>query len=310
MINFVFIGGTYRGCRLLTHLLESDRAPGLVYILKEDDHEVQKFSGQMEDLCKKNGIKYSLKRKIDKNDEKLIRGQEWDFCIVCGWRSMINPDLNKSFKIGMVAAHDSLLPAYRGFAPLNWTIINGEKETGVTLFQINEDMVDSGPVFLQKVVEIGDEDYAADVFEKITQATIDLFSEFFRNYETGQWKLTPQEETKATYTCKRIPEDGQINWNDSSVNVYNLIRGLAHPFPGAYCFYAGDIFRIRKAAPGIRNDLDYVGRIPGRVISITDEFIEVLCGSGSIRLMEWEQASSGQVGCPSVLIRSITATLK
>ncbi len=278
--------------------------------MPEDDHEVMKYSTNIIEVCESNEIPYELTKKLKEDAVDNITKMDLDFGIVCGWRTLISPLIFSKFKLGLIAAHDSLLPKYRGFAPLNWAIINGEKESGVTMILINEGEVDSGDITLQDKIKILGSDYAIDVYEKIVLLTIELFLKFIRLYLDKKIRLQKQDESMATYCCKRIPADGKINWNNSSDDVYNLIRGIAHPYPGAFCEYEEEKYHIRKANIGIQNNKEFMGGIPGRVVKIYDDGIEVLCKEGTIKINEWEDKNIGTVCNPREIIKSITATLK
>lgn len=309
MINYIFIGGTYRGFRVLESLLKLGHTPQACFVLKEDKHEVLKYSSRIIDLAKANSIKYFLLRNLSEADYDYIKSNPAEFAVVCGWRTIIKPEIIKYFKYGLVAAHDSLLPKYRGFAPLNWAIINGEKETGVTLFLLNDGEADSGDIISQKKVLIEDNDYAIDVYEKITSATVELYRDFFDNYKRNAVVAHRQDHTQATYACRRTPEDGKIVWGKSSKEVFDLIRALAHPYPGAYCIYKEETYHIRKAELGESNDKRYSGSIPGRVIKTGANGIEVLCGKGTIEITEWENKNKKIIECPAQIIKSISDTL-
>jgi methionyl-tRNA formyltransferase len=308
-INYVFIGGTLRGYKLLEKLILKKHIPKLAFILAEDEHEEMKYSDSITALCNKHKIKNFLRKKLTAADEDLILQNKYDFAFVCGWRTIINMKVNKAFKAGMLAAHDSLLPKYRGFAPLNWAIINGEKQTGVTMFRITAGETDAGPILGQLKIDIKPNEYASDVYAKITDATQILYLDFIGKYVRNKWKEKKQDESKATYTCKRTPADGKIDWSKSSVEVYNLIRALAHPYPGSFCNFNGETFHVRKATLGNSNAKVFSGRISGRVISVTDNGIEVLCGKGTVFIEQWENKSKGIVEKPSNTVKSITATL-
>ncbi len=308
-MKFSFIGGTYRGYELLKALLNAGHIPDSIVILKEDEHEVLKCSSQITELAQLHNIPFGCKKKLTDTDYKNYETASLDFIIVCGWRTLINPELNKSLKFGMVAAHDSLLPKYRGFAPINWAIINGEKECGVTLILINNGETDSGKIISQKAVVINDNEYGWDVYQNVIKATIEIYLEFFSNFENNKIVTSEQNELEATYTCKRTPDDGRIDWNKSSKIIYDLIRAIAHPYPGAFCEFDSKRFSIRKAELGKNNEKKFSGRIPGRVISINTDSIEVLCGQGTISILEWECKNTGEVSSPNKVVKSITAKL-
>ena len=284
-MKFGFIGGTPRGFSLMQVLTNHGYKPEFCVILKEDDHENLKVSDKFLEFSQNTGISTSVKKKLSDADYETIKASNLDFIIVCGWRTLIKPFVNDYLKLGMIAAHDSLLPAYRGFAPLNWSIIHGEKQTGVSLFVINDGETDSGDIVLQKVVSIGDTEYAEDVYQKIIDATNAAYLEMMEVYSnSGKLQTYPQDEALATYTCKRTPDDGKIDWQASSYSVYNLIRALAYPYSGAFFYHNNSKYTVKTASIGPQNAKVFSGRIAGRVIAIYEDGIEVLCGEGSVKI--------------------------
>jgi methionyl-tRNA formyltransferase len=310
-MKFGFIGGTPRGFTLFKELLAKGHKPEFCVILKEDDHENTKISNEFLQTASQNAVPSEIKKKLEEKDYKMIRELSPDFIIVCGWRTLIKTEVNDHLKIGLVAAHDSLLPKYRGFAPLNWAIINGEKKTGVTLFIINDGETDSGDIIHQEEVEIAENDYASDVYKKVIDATVSSYLHFIQNVASGQMiNRVKQKESEATYTCKRTPEDGQINWNDSSEKVYNLVRALAYPYSGAFFYHNNKKYEIRSASPGIQNNKHFSGRIPGRIISILNNGIEVMCGEGTVMINEIRDENSDSVITANQVFKSITIRLQ
>lgn len=309
-IRFGFIGGTVRGYKLIEALLINNLIPEFSVILKEDDHENEKYSAEISSMLNKHKVPNHIKKKLTDDDYKKIQESNPDFVIVSGWRSLIDTGVNKYIKSGFIAAHQSLLPKYRGFAPLQWAMINGDKETGVTLFQINDGEVDSGRIISQKRIPINFEEYADEVDKKLIECTIELYMDFFENYKSSRISYREQNESEATYTCKRIPDDGKIDWNKSSLEIYNLIRALAYPFPGAFCYFNNTCYNIKKASPGKNNDKKFAAYIPGRVIHIDPKGIEVMCGNGTIQISEWENKITGVANIPSDVVKSISDTLK
>jgi len=309
-MKFGFVGGTPRGFSLIQVLAKHGYNPEFCVILKEDDHENIKVSDEFLNFANSANIPASVKKKLSDVDYDLIQKSELDFIIVCGWRTLIKPFVNDYLKIGMIAAHDSLLPAYRGFAPLNWSIIHGEKETGVTLFIINEGETDSGDIVLQKKIDILDSEYADEVYQKVIEATNVAYLEMIELYhKTGKLDTYKQNEALATYTCKRTPDDGQINWNDSSISVFNLIRALAYPYSGAFFFHDNTKYVVRTTEIGPQNSKKFAGRIAGRVIAIYEDGVEVLCGSGSVKIKKLYSEKTGSVIQANEIFKSITLKL-
>lgn len=308
-MKFGFIGGTPRGFALFNALLENNYKPEFCVILKEDDHENLKVSGNFLEVSENQGILSSTKKKLVQSDYDLISKLDLDFIIVCGWRTLINPEINNYLKVGMIAAHDSLLPKYRGFAPLNWSIINGETETGVTLFIINDGETDSGDIICIEKVTIGKDEVAEEVYDKIINATNSCYLQMMQEYEvSGQLSLTKQDEALATYTCKRTPDDGRIDWNQSSESVYNLIRALVYPYSGAFFYHNDKKYEVRSASLGLQNHKQFSGRIAGRIIALQGG-IEVLCGTGSVFIKDLFDESTNQIINSSEIFKSITIKL-
>lgn len=309
-MKFGFIGGTKRGYSLFNELLNNNYNPEFAIILKEDEHEHIKVSTEFLAHANERSIPASLKKKVSDEDYEKIKNLSLDFIIVCGWRTLIRPEISLHLKYGLIAAHDSLLPKYRGFAPLNWAIINGETETGVTLFVINDGDVDTGDIVLQETVVIDSLDTVVDVYDKIIAATNNCYLSMIKTYLLNkEIKTVKQIETGASYACKRVPNDGKINWKESSESIYNLVRALVFPFSGAFFVYNNDYYEIRSAAFGAQNLKNYVGRIPGRVISISTDGVEVLCGSGTLLIKELYDRKSDAVVSARQILKSITITL-
>ena len=304
MKKFVFIGGLKRGFQLIENFSENSIYPEMAFILKEDEHEIEKYSDCFSKLID-NKFSFKITKKLNQEDYDNIRKQKYDFAIVCGWRTLIDIDkLKDVFKFGLLAAHDSLLPKYRGFAPSNWAIINGEKKSGLTIFEINNKNVDSGKIYFQESFFIKKNETIIDVMNKVTNLTIKGYDFLYHNIESIEPII--QEENSSSYTCKRNPNDGKINWVHSSETIHNLIRALIPPYPGAYFMYDKKII-ITKSKIGRQNKKNYIGRIPGKIISINSNSIEVLCGKGSIEIFSVQ--IEGKEYFASEIFKSIAITL-
>lgn len=232
-----------------------------------------------------------------------------DLMFCCNWRHMIPPAVYSRCRTGAYIFHDSLLPRYRGFSPTVWAVRNGERETGVTLFEIGE-TVDSGRVVMQKAVPIGADEFIGSVVEHVTEAYLGVLRSAFPALLSGNPPLTVQDESAATYCCKLLPENAAIEWRDSTRVIYNRVRAFSAPYFGASTTIGGRVLRIWKA--GIpENPLSYAGRIPGRVIRIDngrDGSVEVLTGDGILRLDE-VQLENEPAAPASAVITSLWTTL-
>lgn len=195
---------------------------------------------------------------------------------------------------------------------MNWAIINGEKETGVTMFYIAEE-VDSGEIIAQKTIAIDIKDNAKTLDKKLTLLYMELLEENLPFIAANKAPRIPQDHSQATYTCKRIPEDGLIEWSKSTYEIYNLIRGLTDPYPGAYTFVksGSHIEKLYIWSAFLDNEKkEYVGRVPGRVIGILEGTgIRVLTGDGTLILEDVELESQRGRTRADKIINSIKMTL-
>lgn len=165
---------------------------------------------------------------------------EWqpDLIIVVGWYFMIPEKIMKLPLKGVIGIHGSLLPKYRGNAPFVWAMINGEQETGVSLFYI-EKGVDEGDIIAQKSFPINKEDYISDVLKKAEECSIDLLTENIPKIDSGNAPRITQDHSLATYFPKRTPGDGVIDWNQDAESIINFIKAQSKPYSGAYTVING-----------------------------------------------------------------------
>jgi methionyl-tRNA formyltransferase len=143
-----------------------------------------------------------------------------------------------------VNIHSSLLPKYRGAAPTNWAIINGDTAGGVTIIRMNEKM-DEGDIILKKEIAIDKEDTNITLSEKLADTGADALMEAMESIGSGRARFTKQDGSAATYAPKLKKEDGLINWNESAAKIHNKVRGLL-PWPGAYTHFNGKTLKILK----------------------------------------------------------------
>jgi methionyl-tRNA formyltransferase len=278
---FLFLASR-RGYAVLKKLISANATICGILCLVEDPHEEQ-FHPKVSAIAKEQAIPLLYSTDIKPSEyQSVLEKFKPDIAFAIGWRYLISKAAYSVPPKGTLILHDALLPKYRGFAPMNWAIINGEKETGVTLFHIAEG-IDSGPIVDQLATPISREDTANTVSERIISLYEEIIIKNLAGLENGSLQAVPQNEADATYTCKRTPGDGEINWQRSAVDIYNLIRGLTHPFPGAHTVLNGKKIIIWSAElPAIADT--YVGNIPGRVLGKRNGMIEVLTGEGVIRL--------------------------
>ncbi|MGJ0847727.1 methionyl-tRNA formyltransferase [Tissierella praeacuta DSM 18095] len=169
-----------------------------------------------------------------------------DFIVVVAYGQILKKDILEIPKYGCYNVHASLLPKYRGAAPINWVIINGEEETGVTIMEMEEGL-DSGDMVLWESIPINLDDDASSIHDKLSELGGKLIIEALEGIKNGELNKTPQNHTLSTYAHMLDKGMGRINWNDKGENIINLIRGLK-PWPSAYVQYKDEIVKIHKAS--------------------------------------------------------------
>lgn len=182
-------------------------------------------------------------------------------------------------RLGCINVHSSLLPKYRGAAPINWAIACGEKETGVTIMQMDSGL-DTGAMLLQGKTAIGGLETTAELTPKLAELGANLLVETLAKLERGEISPSPQNDAEATYAPILKREDGQVNWELTATEVFNRQRGFT-PFPGCYTFLGGHRLELTGiSAEGATNDSQRFQ--PGTVCEVTKDSFTVVCGGGSI----------------------------
>jgi len=275
-MRVVLFGGGNKGTTILKKLIELKQEVVGVFYFYEDTHENIWYEA-IEHRARENKIRAFAH---GGDNHAILESIKPDIIFVAGWRYKIPKEQYSIPSKGCIVFHDSLLPKYRGFAPMNWAIINGEKQIGATMFYI-ADEIDSGDVITQRSVDVELLDTAESLEKAIAKFYTDMLEGILLVIESGQVNRRPQDHSKATYTCKRTPEDGLIDWRQSSMQIYNLIRGLSYPYPNAFTYLNGKKIYIGKAK--LNESKNYVGRIAGKVVAIVEgKWIEVLTGDGSL----------------------------
>jgi methionyl-tRNA formyltransferase len=161
----------------------------------------------------------------------LIADLKPDVILVMGWYYMVPEKIRELAKYGAWGIHASMLPDYAGGAPLVWAIINGEKETGVTLFKL-DDGVDDGDIIAQEKITIDNNDTIREVYEKVTIVSKKILVQAIKNIDTI--KFLPQDKTKIKVYPQRKPDDGELDLKKSAQQLYDFIRAQSSPYPGAF----------------------------------------------------------------------------
>lgn len=191
-------------------------------------------------------------------------------------------------KFGCLNVHGSLLPKYRGGAPIQRSIINGEKETGITLMYMAEGL-DTGDMIAKSIVSIEDEDTSGTIFEKLSIAGAKLLVEQLPLVLNGTAERIPQNDEESTYAPNLSREDERIDWNASSRDIFNRVRGLV-PFSGAFTTWNEEVFKIWEIAKPSQTESSGSGQAPGTIVSLSSDGIEVQTGDGTVLLTRVQPA--------------------
>lgn len=264
---------TQKGFEVLNTL--NDRK--LKYLISEivvgrDKNIDNDFSSEIITICKQNNIKY-----FERNDAFQVTS---DYSIAISWRWLI-PD-NKS---KLIVLHDSLLPRYRGFAPLVNMLCNKEKEIGVTAIFASEEY-DKGDIIAQSSTKINYPIKVSDAINLISQNYLDIILKIFNALEKeDKIVAVRQNENLATYSLWRDEEDYIINWLKDSDEILNFINAVSSPYKGAATYING-LQKVRILEAELENDVQIENRDVGKVIFVKNRFPVIVCGSGLLKLLK------------------------
>lgn len=177
-----------------------------------------------------------------KDSAAYLKKIDADLFVVVAFGQILKKEILEIPKIFSINIHSSLLPKYRGAAPINWAIINDDRTSGVTIIKMNERM-DEGDIILKKEIAIDSGDTGITLSERLADLGADALDEAMKLIESGPIKFIKQDDSAATYAPKLKKEDGCINWKESALNIHNKVRGLL-PWPGAYTHFKGKVLKI------------------------------------------------------------------
>jgi methionyl-tRNA formyltransferase len=266
------------GIRCLATLLAHGIRVPLVVTHRDDPSETRWF-GSLAQFAEEQDI--AVVRVEDSGEEHLfdvVAKTHPDFIFSFFYRRMLSSAVLALPRFGAMNMHGSLLPKYRGRAPVNWAIVNGEIETGATLHYMTS-QPDAGDIVAQRAVPIHPDDTALDVFRKVCVAAELILDESLPAIVDGVVPATPQVLSAGSYFGARKPDDGTIRWEQSARQVHNLVRAVAPPFPAARTLIEGKSVRIFRTvcAPGV------VGGYDGPVLfSRPEGRCYAQCGDGSV----------------------------
>lgn len=275
-MRVVMFGYQTWGHRTLQALLDSKHDVALVVTHPRSTHAYEKiWNDSVAELAEEHAVPALIRNRPD-DDELFARLREAgpDIIVANNWRTWIPPRIFALPRHGTLNVHDSLLPAYAGFSPLIWALINGEREVGVTAHLMNEEL-DAGDIVLQRAVPVGPRDTATDLFHKtveliapVTQGALDLIA-------SGRTGFTPQDRSRASFFHKRSIEDSRIDWTWPADVLERLVRAQSDPYPSAFTFHRGRRLEILAATVSARR----YGGTPGRIFFREDDAVVIVAGA-------------------------------
>lgn len=248
-------------------------------------------SGQMQfPPVKECALKYNIpvfqpvKIKTAESIEELKK-LEADAFIVAAFGQILSKEILEMPKFGCINIHASLLPKYRGAAPINWCIIDGEEQTGVTIMQMNEG-IDTGDILTTKVVDIDKKETAESLFDKLAEAGAELIVKTLPMIENGEIIPVKQDSDKASFAKIMNKSLGNIDWSQKAVIIERLIRGL-NSWPSAYSYFKDKSLKIWDADVISHDTLKLDTELePGTILAVTKDYFDVACGEGALRIRE------------------------
>jgi methionyl-tRNA formyltransferase len=292
----IFMGTPDFACPTLQGLI--DRGENIVAVVTQPDRPKGRGQRMMpppvKELAEKNNIPVYQPLKVRVPDfVDIIRGLKPDVIVVVAFGQILPKTLLEIPTHGCINVHASLLPRYRGAAPLNWCLVNGESETGVTTMLMNVGL-DTGDMLLAQRTSLDENEDIVSLHDRMAIMGADLLGKTLDRLAAGNLIPEPQNNIDSCYASMLKKEDGIINWHADARTIHNQVRGLA-AWPGACTTVDGQALKIFRTAVG-----EGSGK-PGTVLQAAKGQLEVACRSGSLFLQELQLAGKKRLDCASFL---------
>lgn len=281
-MDIIFFGSSYFSAPSLEVLIKQGYNVSCV-VTQPDSKRGRGFileGTHIKALAEKTKLKVYQPRDINTAESAvLFKSLNPDLFVVIAYGQILSRRILEIPKILPLNIHASLLPAYRGAAPINWAIINGDKITGVSAIKMTEKM-DAGPVVLEKKIDIAPLDTVVTLEGKLSGLAAQLLPDAIRMIENNNYQLIPQDETRVSFAPKLAKKNGLIDWANPAEEIYNKIRGCLG-WPGSFTHYGAKLLKMHKVK--ILGLQDYQQkRIPGEITEVSKAGIVVATGRGAI----------------------------
>ncbi|MFW3470706.1 methionyl-tRNA formyltransferase [Streptomyces microflavus] len=274
-MRVVMFGYQTWGHRTLQALLDSEHDVVTVVTHPKSEHAYEKiWSDSVADLAEKHGIPVIIRNRPDVELVDRLKEVAPDIIVANNWRTWMPPEIYNLPVHGTLNIHDSLLPAYAGFSPLIWALINGEPEVGVTAHLMDEEL-DAGDIVIQRSVAVGPTDTTTDLFHRTVDLIAPVTTEALGLIASGQTEFTRQDRSKASFFHKRAEEDIRIDWTWPAQDLERLIRAQSAPYPSAFTFHKGQRLEVVSA---VVSEGRY-GGTPGRIFYREGDGVVIVVGA-------------------------------
>ena len=273
----------------------------VVGVVTQPDKPKGRGKNLMPTPVKEVAMKYNLpvyqpKKVREPEFVEVLRGLKPDVMVVAAFGQIISKEILEMPKYGCINVHASLLPAYRGAAPIQWAVINGDKESGVTIMQMDEG-IDTGDMIEKVVVPIAEDETDGSLFDKLSEAGAKLCVKVLQDLEDGKAVREKQPEESTTPYARMIDKKmGAIDWEKPAKEIEQLIRGL-NPWPSAYTRLQGKTLKIWKAEVL----LEHSQEAPGQITEVTKDSIVVQTGQGRLKILELQLEGKKRMDAASFL---------
>ncbi|MGI5131979.1 methionyl-tRNA formyltransferase [Pseudonocardia sp. CA-107938] len=268
------------GRRTIEAVLDAGHEVPLIVTHPESDNPYEKiFNESVAELAADHGIPTLVRERADDAEVRAaIAAAQADIVVVSNWRTWLAPEVFSIPRLGTLNVHDALLPAYAGFAPLNWALINDEPEVGVTAHMMNAEF-DAGDVVLQYATPITDADTVVDLFDRTLAMFGPITVDALKLIESGAARPQPQDRRAASYFHRRGDEENRIDFGWPARDIFNLVRAQVDPYPNAYCYHGDQRLRVLSAT--VTDDA--IGGTPGRIVIRRGRGVVIVAGADARR---------------------------
>jgi UDP-4-amino-4-deoxy-L-arabinose formyltransferase/UDP-glucuronic acid dehydrogenase (UDP-4-keto-hexauronic acid decarboxylating) len=258
-------------------------------------------------LAQSRGIPVYMPERLDRPWIERIAAERPAIVYSFYYRNLLPDAVLRAASLGAYNLHGSLLPAYRGRAPVNWMLVNGERQAGVTLHHMVA-RADAGDIVGQRAVAIDDSDTALTLYRKLVPLGVALLTEMHPLIAAGCAPRRAQDLARGSYFGRRRPEDGRIDWRWPARRIFNLVRAVTHPYPGAFCSLEGRKLLVWECR--IAGETGRRGE-PGAIVGRDHSALEVAAGEGSVLItrVQFEGGAEGTAAevLPEVMSRAGTS---